>query len=123
MDANIKKVSLQSCHIFKQSKLAVLFLDFFRSDKSKMDHTSSNLIKMNFLIDLKMLLSKVATFMERIKMAVLFWIFLDQICPKWIKLDQIGFPHQYKNVTIKSCHIYRKDKNDCFVFLISLDQT
>ena len=24
-------------------------------------------------------------------MAVLFWIFLDQICPKWIKLDQIGF--------------------------------
>ena len=24
-------------------------------------------------------------------MAVWFWIFLDQICPKWIKLDQIGF--------------------------------
>ena len=24
-------------------------------------------------------------------MAVLFWIRLDQICPKWIKLDQIGF--------------------------------
>ena len=24
-------------------------------------------------------------------MAVLFWIFLDQICPKWIKLAQIGF--------------------------------
>ena len=24
-------------------------------------------------------------------MAVLFLIFLDQICPKWIKLDQIGF--------------------------------
>ena len=24
-------------------------------------------------------------------MAVLFWIFLDQICPNWIKLDQNGF--------------------------------
>ena len=48
-------------------------------------------------------------------MAVLFLIFLDQICPKWIKLDQIGFPHQSKNVTIKSC-IYREDKNGCFVF-------
>ena len=24
-------------------------------------------------------------------MAVLFLIFLDQICPKWTKLDQIGF--------------------------------
>ena len=24
-------------------------------------------------------------------MAVLFLIFLDQICPKWIKFDQIGF--------------------------------
>ena len=34
-------------------------------------------------------------------MAVLFLIFLDQICPKWIKLDQIGFPHQSKNVTKK----------------------
>ena len=34
-------------------------------------------------------------------MALLFLIFLDQICPKWIKLDQIGFPHQSKNVTKK----------------------
>ena len=25
-----------------------------------------------------------------------------------MKLDQIGFPHQSKNVTIKNCHIYRK---------------
>ena len=33
---------------------------------------------------------QVVTFTKRIKMAVLFWIFLDQICPKWIKLDQIG---------------------------------
>ena len=39
-----------------------------------------------------------------------------------IKLDQIGFSHQSKNVTIKSCHIYRKDKNGCFVFDFSLNQ-
>ena len=35
----------------------------------------------------KMLLYKVVTFLKKIKMAVLFWIFVDQICPKWIKLD------------------------------------
>ena len=39
----------------------------------------------------KMLVYKVVTFLKRIKMAFLFLIFLDQICPKWIKLDQIGF--------------------------------
>ena len=49
-------------------------------------------------------------------MIVSFWIFFDQICPKWIKLDQIGFPYQSKNITIKSYHIYRKDENGCFVF-------
>ena len=49
-------------------------------------------------------------------MAVLFLIFLDQIRPKWIKLDQIGFSRQSKNVAIKSCHVYRKDKNGCFFF-------
>ena len=59
----------------------------------------------------------------------LFWNFLDQIRPKWIKLDQIGFSHQSKNVPIKICHIYRKDKNGYFVFdffgsdLSKMDQT
>ena len=47
-------------------------------------------------------------------MTVLFLIFFYQICPKWIKLDQIGFLTNLKNVTIKICHIYRKDKNGCF---------
>ena len=62
-------------------------------------------------------------------MAVLFWIFFDQICPKWIKLDQTWISHQSKNVTIKSCHIYKKDNNDCFILdlfgsdLSKLDQT
>ena len=46
-------------------------------------------------------------------MAVLFWIFLDQIYPNLIKLDQTGFLTNQKSVTIKSCHIYRKDKNGC----------
>ena len=55
-----------------------------------------------------MLVCKVDTFLKRIKMAVLFSIFLDQICPKWIKLDQTGFPHQSKNIT--------KNKNGHFTF-------
>ena len=48
-------------------------------------------------------------------MAVLFLIFLDQICPKWIKLDQIGFSHKSKSVSIDSFHIYKKNKNACLV--------
>ena len=39
----------------------------------------------------KMLVYKVVTFLKRIKMAIGLLIFLDQICPKWTKLDQIGF--------------------------------
>ena len=35
---------------------------------------------------------------------VFFLIFLEQICPKWIKLDLIWFLRK-KNVNIKSCHI------------------
>ena len=38
-----------------------------------------------------------------------------------IKLDQIGFPHQFINFPMKSCHIYRKDKMTV-LFLIFLDQ-
>ena len=45
-----------------------------------------------------------------------FWIRSVQNGSKWIKLDQIGFPHQSKNVPIKICHIYRKDENGCSVF-------
>ena len=69
-----------------------------------------------------MLVYKVVTFLKRLKMTVLFLIFLDQICPKWIKLDQIGFSHLYKNVTIKSCHIFKKNKNDHIIFGFFLDQ-
>ena len=76
-------------------------------------------------------------------MAGFFFGFLDQIRPKWIKLDEIGFSHQSvtikrchiyrkdqsENVTIKSCHIYRKDNHGFFVFdfvgsdLSKMDQT
>jgi hypothetical protein len=72
-----------------------------------------------FLSNQKMLLSKVVTFTKRIKMAVLFLIFLIrsvQNGSNLIKLDQIGFPHQSKNVTIKKCHIYKKEKNGRFIF-------
>ena len=62
-------------------------------------------------------------------MAVLFLIFLDQICPKWIKLDKTLDFHQSKIVTIKSRHIYHEDKNGYFIFdcfgsdLSKMDQT
>ena len=132
-----------------------MILDIFGSDLSKMDKNGSNLIQLDptwsnlikldqtwpnliklyqtgFLTNQKMLLQKVVPFTERIKMAVLFWIFLDQICPKWIKLDQTWsnwISHQSKNVTIKSCHIYKKDNNGPSVFdfcgsdLSKMDQT
>ena len=54
---------------------------------------------------------------------------MDQSGSNLIKLDQIGFPHQSKNVPINICHNYRKDKNGCFVFdffgldLSKMDQT
>ena len=62
-------------------------------------------------------------------MAVLFLIFFGSDLSK---MDQTGsnwISHQSKNATIKSCHIYRKGKNDCFVFdffesdLSKMDQT
>ena len=46
-------------------------------------------------------------------MDVLFLIFLDQICPKWIRLDLTWsnwISHKSKNVLKKSFHIYKKDK-------------
>ena len=48
-------------------------------------------------------------------MAILLLIRLDQICPKWIKLDQNEFLTNQKIVNIKSCHIYHEDKNGHFV--------
>ena len=96
-----KNVSIKICHIYRKDKNGCfVFWFFFGSDPSKMDQTWSNLIKLDFLANLKMLLWKVVTFPERIIMDVLFLILLDQICPKWIKLDQIAFS------PIKKC--YRK---------------
>ena len=53
-----------------------------------------------------------------VKFEVAFWpqMFVWLEMANLIKLDQIGFPHRSKIVTIKSCHIYRKDKNGCFIF-------
>ena len=41
----------------------------------------------------KMLVYKVVPFLKRIKMAILFLIFLDQIRPKWIKLANLVNRH------------------------------
>ena len=58
---------------------------------------------------------------------------MDQNGSKWLKLDKIGFLTNQKMLhTIKSCHINRKDRNDCLIFdffgsdlseWIKLDQT
>ena len=47
---------------------------------------------------LKMLVYKVVTFLKRIKMDTLFLIFFNQICPKWIKLDQTQFGEQTSKI-------------------------
>ena len=31
-------------------------------------------------------------------------------------MDQTGFPHRSKNVTIKSCHIFKKNKSGRYIF-------
>ena len=66
-------------------------------------------------------------------MAFLFWIFFfDQICPKWIKMDQTWtnwISHKSNNVSIESFYIYEKDKNVCLILdflgsdLSKMDQT
>ena len=48
-------------------------------------------------------------------MAALCLIFLDQICPKWIKLHQIEFPHQSKNVTKKVVTFTERIKMAVFI--------
>ena len=45
-----------------------------------------------------MLVYKVVTFLKRIKMDTLFLIFFNQICPKWIKLDQTQFGEQTSKI-------------------------
>ena len=117
-----KNVSIKSCHIFKKNKNGRFIFDFFGSDPSKMDQTWSNLIKLDFLANLKMSLWKVVTFPERIKMAVLFLIFLDQIRPKWIKLDQIGFLTNLKMLLWKVVTLTERIKMTV-LFLSFLDQT
>ena len=60
-----------------------------------------------------------------------FWIRSVQSWSDLIKLDQTWsnwISYQSKNVTIKICHIYKKDNNDCFILdffrsdLFKLDQ-
>ena len=61
-------------------------------------------------------------------MDILFLIFLDQICPKWIKLDKTwsnwklsnGSTYQ-KIVSIKIFHIYKKDANYTFFYFFGCD--
>ena len=46
---------------------------------------------------------------------------MNQICPKWIKVNQIGFLNNQK-CYYKSCHIYHEDEYGYFIFDLFLDQ-
>ena len=48
----------------------------------------------------------------------MFLKFLDQICPKWIKLDQIGFLTNQKMILKKVDTFTKRIKSFFFVFLI-----
>ena len=72
-----KNVPIKNCHIYRKDKNGCFVFDIFGSDLSKMDQTWSQWISHQ---------SKNVTLKS-----CHFFIFLDQICPKWIKLDQIGF--------------------------------
>ena len=63
---------------------------YFGSDLSKMDEAWSNLMKLNFS-PVKKCYCKSCHIYNNKDENVFFILFLDQICPKWIKLDQIGF--------------------------------
>ena len=84
--------------------MAVLF-SFFGSDLSKLDQTWSYLFKLDHTCSN-----------------------LNKLDLTWSKLIKMDF-HQSINVIIKSCHVYRKDRNDCFIFdffgsdLSKMDQT
>jgi hypothetical protein len=92
--------------------LFLIFLDQIRPKWIKLDQTG-------FLTNQKCYYKKLSHFQTGQKWLFyfgFFWIRSVQNGSNLIKLDQIGYPHQSKNVTIKSCHIYRKDKNGCFFF-------
>ena len=50
-----KNVTIKSSHIYRKDKNGCFVFDFFGSDLSKMDQTWSNLIKLDFLTNLKVL--------------------------------------------------------------------
>ena len=59
---------------------------------------------------------QIVTFTKRMKMAVYFGFFLIRSVQNGSNLIKLDFLTNLKSVTIKSCHIYRKDKNGYFVF-------
>ena len=93
---NLKKVTIKVVTFTDRMKMTILFLIFFWI---RYVQNGSNLIKLDFLTNLKILL--------RIKMTILFLIFLDQICPKWIKFDQIGFLTNLKHYNKKLSHLHK----------------
>ena len=68
---------------------------------------------------MKNVTKKDVTFSLRINMVNFFWIRSDQICPKWIKMDQIWISHLSKNVTIKPCYVYHENKHGQLIWIRS----
>ena len=94
-----------------------IFLDQICPKWIKLDQTWSNLIKLDFSPIEKCYHKKLPHLQKGWQWLFYFGFFLDQICPKLIKLDQTGFSPIKKDVIIKSCHINRKYRNNCWIFL------
>ena len=76
-----------------------IFWSEYRGNK-----TYSETVLGNYSPNTEFLLEHCQHLQVQIKMAVLFWIFFDQICLKSIKMDQTWsnwISHQSKNVTAK----------------------
>ena len=94
-----KNVSIQSCHIFKRNKNGRFIFDFFGSDLSKMDQTWSKWISHQS----KNITVKSCRVYKKDNNGFFILDFLDQICAKWIELDENGFLTNQK-MLLKSVH-------------------
>ena len=101
----------------------------------KLDQTWSNLIKLDFSQIKKCFSKKFSHLQKELKYLFdfgLFWIRSVQNGSNLIKLDQTWsnwISHKSKNVSLKSFHIYKKNKNACLILeffgsdLFKMDQT
>jgi hypothetical protein len=82
--SNFKIIYLMKYSLKSSDFQLYLFFDQIKSAPSRMDQNRSNLIKLNIWLNNHWNISSDFQL-------YFFLIRLNQICPKWIKLDQIGF--------------------------------